>query len=206
MSRLGTPRTLAPAVVIAAALTTAGCGITNPYSRPAWPRAAASTSSSTTVTTATGAGSAAHADDPSQPAPRILEITKSSGSAGARTARQALKRYALLYVNWSSRTLAYRQDRLAAMSAGRAHAQALQAAASYRHDPQLARGHVINHGQLIALAPGQGSLSGQWVLVTRERTTGAGSYAGLPASDHVTDATLQHTRHGWVITQWSPQN
>ena len=40
------------------------------------------------------------------------------------------------------------------------------------------------------IAPGQGSAAGLWVIVTRETTTGEGDYAGLPPTDHVTDAQV----------------
>ena len=44
------------------------------------------------------------------------------------------------------------------------------------------------------------------MIVTSERTTGQGDYAGLPAAAHVTYAHVTHTPTGWVISQWSPQN
>jgi hypothetical protein len=45
-----------------------------------------------------------------------------------------------------------------------------------------------------------------WVIVTRETTTGEGDYAGLPPTDHVTDAQVEHTPHGFVVSAWSPQS
>jgi hypothetical protein len=44
------------------------------------------------------------------------------------------------------------------------------------------------------------------VVVTREQTSGQGDYVGLPATDHVTIAQVEHTPRGWVISSWSPQN
>ena len=43
------------------------------------------------------------------------------------------------------------------------------------------------------------------MIVTQESTTGAGDYAGLPPTDHVTDAQLTHTRNGWIVSSWSPR-
>ena len=86
------------------------------------------------------------------------------------------------------------QDQLAAISLGQARAQALQAAASYGHDSTLQASQVANTGTVVAIAPGQGPAAGWWVIVTRETTTGEGDYAGLPPTDHVTDAQVEHTQ------------
>jgi hypothetical protein len=44
------------------------------------------------------------------------------------------------------------------------------------------------------------------VIVTRETTTGQGDYAGLPPTDHVTNAQVQHADNGFVVSAWSPQS
>jgi hypothetical protein len=128
-----------------------------------------------------------------------------AAGAGRPTPRQALLRYARIYINWDAGTLARTQRQLAAISLGGARAQALQAAASYQHDATLRRSDVANRGQVVSVAAGQGPAAGQWVIVTSEKTTGRGDYQRLPAQLHVTYAQLTHTAGGWVISAWEPR-
>jgi len=188
----------------------AGCGITNPYQTPSSNRHAVTSSSTTSTSTTTTTTAAAAGDPPSERGGTIppgAQAAQSKLVAGASsvTPRAALERYASLYVNWQASNLVARQRQLASRSLGLARAQALQAAASAGRDPQLTKSQVANQGQLIAITEGTGAAAGEWVLVTRERTTGQGDYAGLPASLHVIYAQLTHTNHGWVVIQWNPQ-
>lgn len=129
-----------------------------------------------------------------------------SPAAAQPTPDAALARYAVLYANWSASNVLARQRQLASISLGQARAQALQAAASVVRDTELARSHVSNHGQLVAIARGQGPANGNWLVVVREQTTGRGTYAALPPTLHVTYAQVVQTARGWVVTRWSPQN
>jgi len=188
----------------------AGCGITNPYQTRTHKTVAAAASVSTSLTSSTTP--AADAGDPPgerggtiPPAAQAAQ-NQVAGAASAATPQAALSRYASLYVNWTAANIVTRQQQLAAISIGQARGQALQAAASAARDPELTRSQVANHGQLIALTPGQGAAGGEWVLVTREQTTGQGQYTGLPATLHVIYAQLTHTSNGWVVTRWEPQN
>ena len=115
----------------------------------------------------------------------------------------ALERYATLWCNWTASTVVARQHQLAGMSLGQARAQALQAAASLRHDTTLARSQVSNTGTIVAITPALYT-PGEWVVVTSETTTGQGDYAGLPPTVHVTYAQLTRTPRGYVIVRWSP--
>jgi hypothetical protein len=128
-----------------------------------------------------------------------------AASAGRPTPTSALARYAHLYVNWTASDVADHETKLASISLGSARAQALQAAASYRHDSTLSRSEVANTGTVIAITRGEGAAASDWVVVTRETTTGKGDYEGLPAELHVTYAQLTKTATGWVISSWSPQ-
>jgi len=201
------PITIALAGLLATVI--GGCGITNPYQTRSRNRHAvtssSTTSTSTTTTTAADAG-----DPPSErggtiPASTQAAQSKLAADASSLTPRAALERYASLYVNWQASNLAARQRQLTSISEGPARAQALQAAASAAHDPELTRSQVANQGQVIAITEGTGAAAGEWVLVTRERTTGQGDYAGLPPALHVIYAQLTHTSHGWVVIQWNPQ-
>jgi hypothetical protein len=133
-------------------------------------------------------------------------VGATAAGASEPTPQAALVRYAELYVNWSASDVAARQRQLASISLGQARTQALQAAASAQHDTLLLRSKVTNAGEVVAVAPGQASVAGKWVIVTREQTTGAGDYAGLPPTVHVIYAELAHTRQGWLVSSWLPQN
>ncbi|MGO9750786.1 MAG: hypothetical protein ACLP22_04590 [Solirubrobacteraceae bacterium] len=71
-------------------------------------------------------------------------------------------------------------------------------------DSTLAESQVTNSGQVVAIAPGLAGAAADWVVVTREHTTGQGDYQGLPATLHVTYAQLTHTPAGWIVTSWTP--
>ena len=198
------PRTITAAASIVLGL--AGCGITNPY-QPAHP--AADRPSTPAATAArpvpADAGDPAPERDGTIPArPRAAQSRFAPG-AGQPTPQRTLARYARLYVNWQASTLPAHERALAAISLGQARAQALQAAASATTNPQLTASQVANHGQVVALTPGQGAAAHKWVVVTRETTTGHGDYTGLPPTLHVTYATVTHTPTGWVISSWLPQ-
>jgi len=195
------PPTTAGIAVLAVLLT--GCGIRDPYTN--------TTATRTTPTAAPATSTATNADPAPERGGTIPQATRAAqsqlaASAGAPTPQAALARYATRYVNWTAQTATSVQRQLAAISLGQARAQALQAAASYAHDRALNASRVANHGSVISIAPGHGAAATWWVIVTQEQTTGTGDYTGLPATDHVTYAQLQHTRSGWIVSQWSPQN
>lgn len=120
------------------------------------------------------------------------------------TPQQALEQYARLYANWTYKTLVYRQRELAAISTGAARLTDLQAAKQTSTDTTLAGSKVENSGEVIAVAANRAS-PGEWVVVTRERTSGGGEYAALPARYHVTLARLASCAGGWAVRQWLPQ-
>jgi hypothetical protein len=192
---------------LAVALILAGCGLTDPYTSQHLATTGTSTSTSTASTTAT-ATNADPAPERGGTIPKGAQAAQNNSAAGAGspTPQAALERYANLDMNWTAHAVAGIQDQLAAISVGEARAQALQASASYGHDRTLQASQVANTGTVIAIAPGQGSAAGLWVIVTRETTTGEGDYAGLPPTDHVTDARVEHTRNGFVVSAWSPQS
>jgi predicted small lipoprotein YifL len=191
---------------LAIVLTLAGCGLSDPYTSQHPATTSTSTSAISTTTTAT-VPNADPAPERGGTIPNAAHAVqnKLAASAGMPTPQAALERYANLDINWTARTVAGIQDQLAAISVGQARAQALQAAASYGHDSTLQASQVANTGNVVAIAPGQGPATGLWVIVTRESTTGEGDYAGLPPTDHVTDAQVEHTHHGFVVSAWSPQ-
>jgi hypothetical protein len=170
----------------ALALALAGCGLSDPYapihhgSRP---------------TISRGAG------EPDDDGPSPPRLSATPGGAAA-TPQAALTRYGALYVNWTRSTLAADARKLASLSTGQARAQALAEAS----DPPatLTRYDVSNAGSVVAIAAGQGIERGRWAVVTDEQTSGYGPYLGLPATSHITWATVARVAGGWVVSGWYP--
>jgi len=194
---LNAPR---PAAIAVVALTLAGCGISNPYQSD---RRATSSTTTTTPATSTTVSTA------SRPPGRLHEHdgppTRATGpvshAALTSTPQQALQRYGTLYVDWSASVLPAHARQLAALSVGQARQSALASAANAR---ALQRYQVSNSGSVVAIAPGIGAQRGKWAVVTDEQTTGTGPYLGLPITSHVTWATLQRLKGGYVIASWAP--
>jgi hypothetical protein len=184
--------------MLAATGAVAGCGITDPYmhARP-------TTSSHHPSPVATGPATAQNPGEPPAPPPPTAQSQRPS--APGPTPEQAILQFALLYVNWTWRTLATHLSELAAISVGAARLAEQQASAAEGHDSEIAATHVDNRGQIMSIAPSQ-TQAGDWVIVTREQTGGNAQYDGLQASWHVTLAHLVHLPGGYVISQWLPQN
>jgi hypothetical protein len=192
------------AAIVLTAVTLTGCGISDPYAGRAV--STSRTASTTTSTTNPQAGDPVPERNGTIPSGARSAQNKLGANAGRSTEQAALARYALIEINWTSSNIGHIQRELASLSLGQARAQALQAAASDGRDSILQHSHVANSGTIVSIAPGQGAARGRWVLVTSERTTGAGAYAGLPATLHVTYATLIRARSGWIVETWQPQN
>ncbi len=188
---------IAPLTAALAASVLAGCGITNPYQHPH--HLAATSSSTSTSSTATSAATATNPGEIHEGLSPTSAIP--AGRGISPTPRVALARYAHLYVNWSAGQLTNRGRQLAAISTGQARQQA-QALAN--RGPVLDRYQVTNHGSVTAIGAGQGAEQGRWVVVTNELTSGTGPYLGLPATSHVTWATVTTTHHGYVVSTWNP--
>jgi hypothetical protein len=122
--------------------------------------------------------------------------------AAAASPRVALARYAALYVNWTAASLSGDERRLASLSTGQARVQAL--AESKHPAPAVARYSVSNAGSVVAIAQGRGTERGRWAVITVEQTNGYGPYQGLPATNHITWATVARAARGWVVSGWYP--
>jgi hypothetical protein len=195
------PRPVLPAALLVA-VALAGCGLSNPY---------ATHTTASRHGTRSATAPARNADPVPERGGTIPSAARRaqgavSARAGEATPRAALERYAQLYTNWTAATVLGLQRQLAAISIDSARAEAQQAAASYARDTTLSASHVTNHGTVVGITPGQGPAAGNWVIVTRETTTGTGDYSGLPPQLHVTYAQLTHTGHGWIVSTWSPQS
>lgn len=140
--------------------------------------------------------------EPAAPAPP--RPSDQAAASPQRSPSAAVEQFAVTYGNWSYRTLAAGQRRLAAIAVGGARLQALQAAAAGRI-AVLARARVWNRCELLGVAPDRARRR-WWILVTREQTGGRGEYEHLPPSLHVTLARPVRVRDGWAIEQWQPQD
>ena len=200
-----------PAVALALlALALAGCGFSNPYQTTSTTTTHAATrpATPTTPSAETPADQRDPAPERGGTIPHRAAATQHKLAAGAASSRPqaALERYASIYLNWDAARVVAIQHQLASISLGQARAQAQQAAISAGHDRQLTASKVANRGRVIAIAPGQTNAPGQWVIVTRERTSGPGDYQRLPPTLHVIYAQLTNTSQGWIVSQWQPQN
>jgi hypothetical protein len=190
-----TARALA-ALASVGALT--ACGISDPYSH-------ASTTTRSQPAAPAGPGPATAQNTGETPAPLPPTAQSQAPSAPAATPEQAIRQFALLYVNWTWRTLPTHLRQLAALSVGAARLAEQHAAAAASRDSEIASTHVYNRGQIVSIAPSR-TQPGEWVIVTREQTGGNAQYDGLQPSWHVTLATLAHLPNGYSVSRWLPQN
>lgn len=179
-------------VVLAAAvaLVLAGCGLADPYQHP--------------TSTPTASTTPAIVDNEVQPTHPYRDSRRPA--APAVTPALAIERFAGLYINWTYRTLAAHRRQLADMAIGTAAAAQRRGAVESSHDYELAQGKVVNRGQLVAVAPRRPGRVGDYVVVTRETTSGTDTYDGLPPAYHVTLASVQAVPGGYAISAWDPQN
>jgi hypothetical protein len=187
----------------AAAAAIAGCGISNPYQHTAGTTTSTSTSTSTSAASSPASNPAQNPGE--QPAPPPPTPASQTPARVQSTPARAITQFATLYMNWTWRTLAAHERKLAALSVGPARLSEQQAAAAAAGHSTIAQTRVYNSGQIISITR---SLTNpkQWVIVTREQTGGNSQYDGLQASYHVTLAELaQLNDSGWTVSQWLPQ-
>jgi hypothetical protein len=198
-----TRRDATPALaLILAAISVSGCGASSTA------RAPAPLGRVFTATASPPAAATPSADPPPErhgTLPRSIASKQDTPNALAPSPQAALQRYALLYTNWQAASLPTLERRLAALAVGAARLTAEQIAAANSALAELVAHHVRNSGIVLAIAPGQGPVGGQWIVVTQEQSTGTGPYAGLPPTLHVTLASTAHVDHGWVISGWTPR-
>jgi hypothetical protein len=128
--------------------------------------------------------------------------------AGLPSAAAAVRAFATAYINWNAQTVARDMLALAAESVGQARSATELAASQTAGDYELRRGGIANSGAVEAVVPLPGR-SGQYVVVTHERTTATNTsaYAGLRPAWHVTVAAVQRRAAGrWVVSGWQPES
>lgn len=153
------------------------------------------------ATTSMARAQASHEYPAPAPAPQ-------RAAAGYASGAQAVRAFAVTYINWDAGTVAARLRRLAAQSIGQARAAMQLAAAQAAGDYELKRGGIANHGVVEAVAPLAGAAS-RFVVVTREATTATltTAYQGLRPAWHVTVATASRVAGDqWVVSGWQPES
>jgi hypothetical protein len=180
---------LVASIICAVVLT--GCGIHDPYRRL---KVTASTFASH-APDPVGSPDASEDDGPRAPS------TPDLMPQAAPTPQAALIRFGQLYTNWTAAALPERARQLARMSIGQARVEARQMVSRRR---TLARYQVRNSGSVVAVAAAHGTEGGRWAVITNEVTSGAGPYLGLPATTHVTWATVARSAGGYVVSTWYP--
>jgi hypothetical protein len=178
-------------VVCVMGTTLGSCGLADPYQTPD-----EHTTSSTTPRVV---------DNEVRPARPYRDDDRATG-APAPTPTEAVAAFAELYVNWTYATLAETRRSLGDLAVGEAAAAQRRAAAETSGDYELRRGKVENHGEIVTVAPQRGASAGHFVVVTRETTTGAGAYDGLPPAYHVTLVTTEAIDGGYAVSSWRPQS
>jgi hypothetical protein len=129
-------------------------------------------------------------------------------AAPAASAIQAVRAFAVGYINWDADTVAAKLRRLVAHSIGQARSAMLLAAAQTASDYELRRGGIANHGTVEAVVALGGS-GERYVVVTREWTTATLStaYQGLRPAWHVAVASVSELAPGqWVVSGWQPES
>jgi hypothetical protein len=137
------------------------------------------------------------------PTPTVAEHAAPTGAGPA----QAVRAFALAYINWSAPTVSADMAALARRSIGQARSAMELAAAQTAQDGELQRGGVANRGTVEAVAPLAGRTD-SWVVVTREQTTATATdaYQGLAPAWHVAVATVAPQAGGWVVSGWQPES
>jgi hypothetical protein len=134
--------------------------------------------------------------------------TTESASGGAGSPVEAIRHFAMLYINWDPDTVAAQMRELAIESVGQARSAMELAAAQTSRDYELQQGGISNNGSVEAIAPLARGRD-KYAVVTRESTsaTNTAAYQGLRPAWHVAVATVVELRSGrWVVSGWQPEN
>jgi hypothetical protein len=186
------------------ALVVVGCGVSQPTKSSPPPSSGPSISSTPSAAVDTHEPAPERGGNIPTAAKRVQDTVAAKALSG--TPQQALEHFAQLYVNWNASTVRAHQLALAAISVGAARLTSEQAAAHVQGDAAVGQDSISNSGQVVSIAKGTGSAQGDWVIVTKERTSGAHGYRNLPAQLHVTYAQVTAAGGGWVVSSWQPQS
>jgi hypothetical protein len=187
-------------------LVAAGCGVNVPASSQSGSTVSASSQSGSTV--AGAPVRPAGAPQPVVQPPRHHRPVRQPDPYNSPLAAAALVAFTNEYINWNAHTVAADMRLLASQSIGQAHAAMELAAGEVGRDYELQRGGIANSGRVEGVSP-LNEPGGEWVIVTRERTTAAANsaYQGLAPAWHVIVARAVELWPGrWAVSLWQPEN
>jgi len=144
-------------------------------------------------------------DELPPPVPSTAAAPALRASGARQRARTVLAAFCSRWANWSWRTIDRQQAELARLATGRLAEQLAAQARQARLDRTLRRDRLAMRGWLVALDLAPPGAYGHAVCVTREQEVrnGRGELAG--GRHRVYLARLEHTTHGWGVSQWQPQ-
>ena len=146
----------------------------------------------------------AHGDELA-PAARADDTAPAPRSNAQRAPRAAVAAFCAQWVNWSWRTIARQQLRLAELATG-ALARGLAAEAKRSGgDETLRRDRLGARGNVVAVALRPGAAAREAVCVAREERLEAGRAELEGGAHRVYLATVERTRSGWAVRRWEPQ-
>ena len=186
-----------PAAVLAACLALAGCQ--DPYTQ------SATTAGDSPRLHERRQAHRPRGDELPPPVPSTAAAPALRASGARQRARTVLGAFCSRWANWSWRTIDRQQAELARLATGRLAEQLAAQARQARLDRTLRRDRLAMRGRLVALDLAPPGAYGHAVCVTREQEVrnGRGELAG--GRHRVYLATLEHTAHGWGVSQWQPQ-
>jgi len=191
------------ALALTAAVAVAGCELGSaPTPTPAPGTGTATGAAGAGAATAAKVRQAEMTHEYPSPAPAPEAV---SGAAASPV--QAVRAFAVRYINWTADTVAARMTALAGGSVGQARSAMQLAAAQTAHDYELQQGGIANTGTVEAIAPLDGARN-RYVVVTRELTTAANTdaYRGLRPAWHLAIADVTQVAPGrWAISRWQPE-
>lgn len=182
--------------VLAAVL--AGCGISDPYNKPATATATGTVAQPPPITIERPGQGPSGPDDPP---PRPQRIDESALSADAA---QTIARYAALTGTWTWETVVANHRRAAALSLDGARATAAQMAAGIPSDPRYEIEQIRQRTRLEGILLRGGSAERpRYVVLQRRRI----ELRATPPSEGwtVTVAVLRRAGSGWAVSSWEDQ-
>ena len=145
----------------------------------------------------------AHGDELA-PAARSDDTAPAPRSNAQRTPRAAVEAFCSRWVNWSWRTIARQQLRLAQLATGALARELAAEAGRGVSDETLRRDRLGARGNVVAVAFRPGHATREAVCVAREERLAAGR-AELEGAHRVYLAAVERTRSGWAVRRWEPQ-
>ena len=196
-----TPRHLV-AVLLLAAGPLAGCGLEDPYTtdQPADPTAPPAARFEEQLRRGQARG-----DELAPPAPAGDSAPLYAGMRAAAGPERLVREFCAQWANWSYRTIARQQRRLAQLATDGLAAQLAPSASQRALPGTLARDRFAVRGEVVAVDLLAGAERRGAICVTREEEYERGREALGDGAARVYRARLERGRGGWRVAAWQPQ-